>query len=207
MKINHRFSEVTGFVLAGGASRRMGQDKAAIRLGQESMVERQIRLLHGVCRSMAVIGPPSNFECLSVPVYSDELPGRGPLGGILTGLHRTRTEFNLFLGCDLPFLEARFLSYLCQQAVWSGADVTVPAARVQGLQTLTAVYRRRALPAIRASLAAGENKVRRFFPRVCCRVIAWREIARAGFPPYIFDNMNTLADYQYAKTMLAARGL
>ncbi len=203
-----RFLDVTGFVLAGGASRRMGRPKAALVLGGETMLERQVRLLGSVSRTVVVLGPAAGSGISEglirslvphgVPVIPDELPGRGPLGGIYTGLRRTRTEFNLFLGCDLPFMPARFLRALCEWALGSGADVTVPESPARGLEPLAAVYRRRALPIVRASLRRGQNKVTSFYPCVRCLVLRWPEIARSGFSARIFDNINTPEDYQRA---------
>ena len=203
-----RFLEVTGFVLAGGVSRRMGRPKPALVLGGETMLARQVRLLQAVSRSVTVIGPAAGSESLEaglrslaspdVPVILDRLPGRGPLGGIYTGLARTRTEFNLFIGCDVPFMEAHFLRYLCRRALRSAADATVPESHGLRIQPLVAVYRRRAVRAVRASLERGDNKVTSFYPRVRCLVIRWPEIARAGFSTRIFDNINTPEDYQRA---------
>ncbi len=208
------FLSITGFVLAGGASRRMGKDKSQLQLGDETMVERQLRLLRSVCHFIGVIGPLEKFKGLAilslpeeVPCWPDDMPGRGPLGGLLSGLRRTRTEFNLFLGCDLPYTQARFLHFLCERALAVEADVTIPQSRGHGLEPLCAIYRRRALGAIRTRLEAGENKVSSFFSRARCQVIPWREIARAGFAPRIFDNMNTPEDYQVAKAAIAARNL
>jgi molybdopterin-guanine dinucleotide biosynthesis protein A len=206
---------VTGFVLAGGRSRRMGMPKEKLVLEGETMLDRQIRLLRSVSRSAAVIGARAsggdsgNARLVGMsadapvtgdlPVISDVLPGRGPLGGIYSGLTWTRTEFNLFLACDLPFVNARLLRYIVQRALAGGADVTIPACREGEYQPLCAVYRRRARRAIRANLARGQNKVTGFFPRVRCRVIPWSEVARAGFPPRVFDNMNTPEEYDAAK--------
>ena len=208
-----RLLSVTGFVLAGGLSRRMGRPKAALLLGDETMLARQVRLLKSVSRSVAVAGRPAGFEVLEahgirsalggdVRLLPDELPGRGPLGGIYTGLAWTRTEFNLFLGCDLPFMETRFLRYLAAKALACGADVTVPESADGKLQPLAAVYRRRARAAVKASLESGENKVTRFYADVLCEVVKWPEIAHAGFPQRIFDNMNTPADYENAVRQL-----
>ncbi|HEV2495827.1 MAG TPA: molybdenum cofactor guanylyltransferase [Terriglobia bacterium] len=203
-----RYLEVTGLVLAGGASRRMGRPKAALVLGGESMLARQVHLLAAVSRTVAVIGPGEGSGKLAavraltpplVPVIPDELAERGPLAGIYTGLRHTRTEFNLFLGCDLPFMEARFLRHLCERALGSRADVTVPESAGHGLQPLVAVYRRGVVPAIRSSLERGNNKVASFYPRVCCAVLEWPEIARAGFASRIFDNINTPDDYERAR--------
>lgn len=214
--MTRRYLEVTGFVLAGGASRRMGRPKAALVLGGESMLACQVRLLAAVCRAVAVVGPAKDAAgALSwavraltpsdVPVIPDEVAGRGPLAGIYTGLRHTRTEFNLFLGCDLPFMEARFLGDLCERAIDSQADVTVPESRERDLEPLVAIYRRRAIRAIRSSLERRNNKVASFYSHVRCDVVPWPEIARAGFSSHIFDNINTPDDYERARRRLEAR--
>ena len=105
--MGRRFSSLSGFVLAGGESRRMGQPKPLLALAGETMIERQVRLLRSICRSVAVIGLSDGLPPVDVPSIPDVIRGRGPLGGIFSGLLRTRTEFNLFLGCDLPFVPAR----------------------------------------------------------------------------------------------------
>ena len=193
---------VTGFVLAGGSSRRMGRDKAKLMLGGETMVERQLRLLLSVCRSVAILGPPKNFEALQVIVLPDEFPGRGPLAGLYTALHWSSTEFNLFRSCDLPFMESGFLHFLCQRAAQNRADVTVPISRTRRPEPLAAIYRRRALSTVRQSLEAAKNKMSCFYSQVHCDRIRWSEITRAGFGPRIFDNMNTPEDFAAAKRIL-----
>ncbi len=197
-----RFLSLSGFVLAGGESRRMGTDKAKLVLGNETVLARQVRRLSAVCRFVTVLAPPSKFPELHVPVLPDVEPGRGPLGGLLTGLARARTEFNLFLGCDLPFVGERFLRWLALSSLSCPADAVVPGMKSGGSQPLCAVYRRRALPAVRASLASGENRVQAALSRLRRREIPWREIASAGFSARIFDNMNTPQDYETAKRMM-----
>lgn len=177
----------------------MGRSKAHLMLGHETMLERQIRLLRRVASAVAVLGPPEAFADLDVPAIPDELPGRGPLGGIYTGLLHSRREFNVFLGCDLPFMQARFLIYLCGRALASQADVTLPRTPVRGYQPLCAVYRKRALWAIRTNLDRAQNKISRFFSKVRLEVLEWPEIHRAGFSARIFDNMNEPEDYVQAQ--------
>jgi molybdenum cofactor guanylyltransferase len=198
--MRRRFENVTGFVLAGGASRRMGRPKAGLVLGDETMLARQVRLLGAVCRQVFIVGVAARSaggaDSLGVTILADKVPGRGPLAGIATALARTRTEYNLILSCDLPWMQAAFLRFLCRRAFEGTADVTLPVSRGGGDEPLCAVYRRRALWAIRATLAAGQGKVSRSFPRVRVERLAWPEIARASFAARIFDNMNTPEDYQ-----------
>lgn len=197
-----RILPLSGFVLAGGESRRMGRPKPLPELGGETMLERQLGLLRRACRSVAVVGAPSEVPVVVVPVWADELPGRGPLGGIYTGLMRSRMEYNLFLGCDLPFMETRFLHFSARLAIGEQSDVTVPEASDRRLQPLAAVYCRRIRGAIRARLDVAASKTSSFFHHIRCRVVRWPEIARAGFSPWIFVNMNTPADYEAAGRIL-----
>jgi molybdopterin-guanine dinucleotide biosynthesis protein A len=202
--VQRRYTEITGFVLAGGDSKRMGRSKAHLLIGHETMTERQILLLCSLCRSVAVLGPPEQFRSIGVPVFADRLPGRGPLAALYTGLLLTHTEYNLFLSCDLPFMRVRFLRYLCGRALGSCADVTVPESREHAFHPLCAVYRRRALWAIRTSLLAGQGKVSSFFRRVRRQVLTTGEIARAGFGSKLFHNMNTVEDYEAVKKWLVS---
>ncbi|MGH9328165.1 MAG: molybdenum cofactor guanylyltransferase [Terriglobia bacterium] len=198
--MHRRFLQVTGFLLAGGKSRRMGQPKQDLCLGRETMLSRQLRLLRSVTPNVAILAPPESIRTSGTPVHRDAWPGRGPLGGIYTGLIETRTEYNLFLGCDLPFMNAQFLRFLCRCALESPADVIVPRSPDHYLQPLCAVYRRSARKAVQARLLFGENKVDGFFPRVRVQVVRFEE--HSGLFGKIFTNMNTPADYQAARKLL-----
>jgi molybdopterin-guanine dinucleotide biosynthesis protein A len=203
-------TELTGFVLAGGASRRMGSPKHELVLGGETLLARTVRRAMRVARPVMVLGPPDRTRGLdaglAVRALPDELPGRGPLSAIHTGLSHTHTEFNLFLSCDLPFMEPRFLHYLAAIAHATGADVTLARTPREGYQPLAAIYRRRALPAVRRSLANGQNRITRFFRHVQLTVIDLPELARAGFRSSIFDNLNTREDYARAARRIDGSG-
>ena len=182
----------------------MGMDKARLPVGSESMVGRQIRLLCALCRTVAIIGPPDRFPEAGIQVYEDEIAGQGPLGGLYTGLCKARTEFSLFLGCDMPLMDARFLRYLCQQALVSQASATVPPRGAKGVYPLCAVLRRGVLSTVRASLAMGQKRLGRFFEKLQRRTISKAEFARAGFSPRIFYNANTPEDYEKVRRQFEA---
>lgn len=203
--VSARSAILTGFVLAGGTSRRMGRPKSSLLIAGETMLDRQIRLLRSLARRVVVIGGTSEFsKDFNVYRVPDVETDRGPLAGIYTALLQTRTEFNLILGCDLPFVNRRLLGYLATRAMAAGSDVTVPRSRDGRLQPLCAVYRRQARYAVQASLAAGNNKLRSFFPRVRCGAIPWRDLSCAGFRPSIFGNMNTPEDYEWVRKRFEA---
>jgi molybdopterin-guanine dinucleotide biosynthesis protein A len=203
-----RLDRLTGFVLAGGASRRMGCRKESLLIDGESMLERQIRVLRSVaCRVVVVGGPEGYLDQFDVPIVPDAVANRGPLGGIYTALLESRTEFNLVLGCDLPRVSPDLLVCLALRAMADGSDVTVPVSRDGHFQPLCAVFRRSLRYAVRTTLGLGENKLRSFFPRVHCTIVSWRELADAGFRAPVFGNMNTPDDYEYARRRIEGPGV
>lgn len=198
-----RFPNVTGFVLAGGASRRMGRPKRDLEIGRESMLSRQLRLLRRVCARAGVVGgvPRSDAGFF----LQDELAGCGPLGGILTGLAHTQTEYNLFVACDMPLLTAGFLRFLCARALEAPDLITAPASPGQRLQPLCAVYRRRARGLLRQALSHGARKTMDFCQRAGVRVIPWPEISRAGFLQEALTNVNRPGEFAAARRQALAR--
>jgi len=208
--MGHPLHELSAFILAGGASRRMGRPKHELMLDGESLLARTLRRARSVASPVTIVGPPERFRpstAFPVAILPDDLPGRGPLGAIYTGLRHARTEFNLFLSCDLPFMESRFLRYLASVAQDCQADVTLARTPHERDQPLAAIYRRRARAAVRRSLDRGQNKITVFLPWVKVRVMEWPELARAGFRLSIFDNLNSREDYGRAVLRLEGPGL
>jgi molybdopterin-guanine dinucleotide biosynthesis protein A len=146
-----------GFVLAGGRSTRMGQDKALLKLGGELLVARAVRKLSKVCAEVAIAGGGENLTQFG-RVIADEGAGRGPLGGIVAALEQSSFEWNLFLAVDAPFVPASVLKALLFEA--AGCRGVCVMARTQGvIQPLCAVYSSHALGVLRQELAAGRGKV------------------------------------------------
>jgi molybdopterin-guanine dinucleotide biosynthesis protein A len=202
-----RYSQVTGYVLAGGASRRMGRPKAGLTLEGATMLDRTARMLGSVCRKVVVVGESRVAPTVpDVKMLPDDRPGNGPLGGILSALGECSTEYALLLSCDLPYMSRRFLEYLLEVAVSQGAQVTVPQTADGRLQTLAAVYRRTCAGAFRARLACGDLKIAHAFRGLNCRLVSASELNRQGFSPCIFGNMNTPEDYAQALRQFALNG-
>ena len=148
-----------GFVLAGGRSTRMGQDKALLCLAGRSLLDLALDKL----RALPLTGAPRIAAARSdlsahAAVIGDLQPGCGPLSGIEAALAASAQPLNVFLPVDLPLLPPHFLLWMLQRAAITGAWVTVP--RVNGLpQPLCAVYHRDLLGHLGASLRAGDYKV------------------------------------------------
>jgi molybdenum cofactor guanylyltransferase len=190
-------ADLTAFVLAGGRSSRMGTDKAFLLLEGQTLVERALELARSLTEDVRIVGARDKFAAFA-PVVEDQYAERGPLGGIHAALSSTSSDFNLMLAVDLPFLQARFLHYLADEARAANAVVTVPKA-AGGLQPLCAVYRREFGLVAEQALSAGRNKIDTLFARVAVRIIEEGELVRFAFPATMFDNLNTREEWEQAR--------
>ncbi len=124
-------------------------------------------------------------------IYRD----RGPLAGIHAALRSTESDWNLVLSVDMPLMTPEFLSWLLQQARGADQLIVVPDA-LGGQQPLCAVYRREVLAAAEQALKGDDNKIGHLFDRVPTRILSESEIRTAGFTPEVFQNVNTVQDYE-----------
>jgi molybdopterin-guanine dinucleotide biosynthesis protein A len=131
-----------GFVLAGGASRRMGRDKALLPLGETTMIEKIAAAVRGAAGNVTLIGPLERYAHLGLTVIPDEIENCGPLGGLYTALRATKADWNVLVACDMPGVSEDFLKQLLEAAEASGADCLVPETGGK-LDPLCAVYHRR----------------------------------------------------------------
>jgi len=153
----------TGVVLAGGASSRMGTDKALVEVGGPPLVVIAARALidGGASRVVVVGGDATAFTALGLETLADLHPGEGPLGGIITGLRAASDPVVMILACDMPAIDGSTVAAIVAAlAAHPEADGAAPLVG-QRRQILTAAYRRRVLPVLEQAYAAGERAPRR----------------------------------------------
>lgn len=196
-----------GYVLAGGGSTRFGQDKALVEIEGAPMLSRMRALLSRVATEVHVIAPLQKYAALGITGVPDRWEGQGPLAGIITALMATTeggsAEWNLIVGCDMPFLTQEWLSYLLKRAVASGAEVVAPKS-VQGLEPLCACWRTSAALKLQRAFDSGTRKITEAMKQLPLEVVDesdWKRFDSAG---RLFWNMNTAADYDEAKRILEA---
>ena len=148
-----------GVVLAGGKSARMGTEKAALRIGGETLLARVVRRLRLALPEVSIIGP-SHLTALApgTPVFPDEFPGLGPLGGLATALAQVSSQYIFLTGCDMPFVEPALVSAMAAYALRS-PEVDVVALRTsRGIEPLHAVYGRACAPLVQERIAATDER-------------------------------------------------
>ncbi len=187
--------------MAGGRSRRLGQDKALLTAGGETLLARTVRRLGEVAAEILVMGPAQrSAQAPGTRVIPDTTPGEGPLPALAAALATMRGERLVAVATDMPFLNTALLTYLVERSV--EYDVVVPCAGGR-TQQLHAVYSRACLPFIEEQLAVGDRKIGRFFPRVRTLIVEEEEVRRLDPDLRSFCNINTVEDWQAAAAILA----
>lgn len=191
-------------IQAGGASRRMGRDKAQVLLGGRPLITHVLERAAPLGAEVIVTtNAPQAYAFLGgVRLVPDEQPGAGALAGLSTALQAARHERVLVLACDLPFVSVPLLEHLLRAA--PEADVVLPRWHGE-LEPLHAVYRRSCLGPIRRALSEGRQRMIGFHAWV--RVHTVEDDIVAGFDPQglTFFNVNTPDDLDLAERLLALR--
>lgn len=152
---------VSAFLLAGGASRRMGTDKAFLLVASgQTLLARQLALLTALTADVAVLAPPNKYTKLKVPVYADLRPDSGPLAAIETALVQAQSPWSLILAVDHAEVTCNWLAKLVARALASPSACITSATTPDSLSPLCAVWHKAALPAVQAALNSGNFRVR-----------------------------------------------
>jgi len=206
-----------GFVLAGGASSRMGRDKAQLVFGGKPLVERTLAILREAGLTATIAGARGPLEQLAHfgPVIADAEPGLGPLGGICTALASTSARLAVFLTVDAPFLPFGLIRFLLDHARLTSRSVTLASLGGKA-QSFPVVLDRSILPFLQSELGAGRAACMRAFLAAAAASgespsllpVEWLlqsgQVAHPGGLPvaHWFLNLNSAADLTIAERIL-----
>ncbi|MYD49899.1 MAG: molybdenum cofactor guanylyltransferase [Dehalococcoidia bacterium] len=198
---------VTGIVLAGGRSRRLGRDKAVETIAGQALIARVLDSLSHVTQELVVVVndherarelPLPDSVVTAVDIY----PDTGSLGGIFTGLTASSNRWGIVVACDMPFLNLELLEHLL--AFREGHDLVVPVIDHRPEPT-HAAYSKVCLPAIETRLRANDLKIAKFFDDVRAKYVSQRRVEEIDPGGLSFFNINTEEDLTRAR-MLAGEG-
>ena len=154
----HNKSNITGIVLAGGKSSRMGTDKALIRLNNQSFLEHVIYALKPLVDDILIISNNPNHRVLGYSRIPDLIVDAGPLAGLHAGLNHSQTENNLVLSCDVPLIQTSVLEFIIAN---NEEDKDVIQLEDKGRPIpLVALYKKRVAPYFFSLLNQGERTMR-----------------------------------------------
>jgi len=180
----------TGIILAGGKSTRMGEDKGLVFLDGSPMIAHVIEHLKEVVDEIIVIANNAEYQQFGFPVYSDLVMGKGPVGGIYTGLFYSKTEVNLCISCDAPFVSAPFLKWLLSRA--NSSNITLPRFN-ENVYQLIGVYKKSAFPIFKKNLNSDRLKLSKVNDEAGCAIV---DAGKSGLllREKEFSNMNRKSD-------------
>jgi len=192
---------LSGIVLAGGASRRLGVDKAGLTFGGHPLVEIIVQRLSAVCSEVIVAcGSQTAGKRPALPVrfVQDPIAGQGPLAGVQAGLTAAAADFCLVVACDMPFLNPALLAYMA--SLPRRYQALVP--RVDGRwHPLHALYGRSCLPTVESLLAQGGNSMEELLCHLDVRELSEEELRRHDPQALSLFNLNDAKDLQRAEAI------
>jgi molybdopterin-guanine dinucleotide biosynthesis protein A len=185
-------------ILTGGRASRMGgMRKATLRIGNRSIMERQLDVLREIASPIFAVTSAAGEPEGGLEIVRDRFPDRGALGGIYSAIDASPHERVLVVGCDMPFLSAPLLEYM------SGidADVVIPRT-VRGYEPLCAIYSRACADAIRTRIERGQLEASVMPDGVRVAEVGGQTLAEYDAHGLLFMNVNTPHDYERANTLL-----
>jgi molybdenum cofactor guanylyltransferase len=196
-------TEVTGVLLAGGKSRRMGEDKRYLVVGEQTLLERGLAVLRSIFQEVLVViaqdSPPLDID---VRVVRDLVPDCGSLGGLYTGLTQATTPYTFVVACDMPFLDPAVIA----QFTGRRATTDIVMAKLAGrLHPMHALYGKRCLPVVEQMIRTRQLKIQEMVSQASLRVRYVTEADLVAIDPSgrSFQNVNTPADLEAARSLLA----
>ena len=151
-------SEITGIILAGGRSSRMGTDKAFIKIGNRTLIENTYDLIKDYCSEILISA--NNHTGYSFPeqwIIPDDQQGLGPIGGIYSCLKRSGTVNNLVVAVDIPFINNGLIQFLLSNM--ADVELVVPITGKGKAEPLCAVYKKSVLPHLEKMVTELDLKV------------------------------------------------
>jgi len=185
---------MTGIILSGGKSSRMGANKAFLHVGGERLIDRTVRIFKEIFPEVILVtNSPLDYLDQDCTIATDIIKGKGPLGGIYTGLFHASHERIFMAACDMPFLNKAFIKHMMDHC--ADFDIVVPELP-DGLQPLHAIYSRRCLPAIKRLIDKDQLKITGFYKGL--KKLTIPEDVTKRFDPkgMMFINVNTEEDLE-----------
>ena len=189
---------VTGIILAGGKSSRLGRDKAWEDVGGQRIIDRVIGALQSSCDEVLIIGDrPERQNELSLPkciqYRSDELKGRGSIGGLYTGLKASDTLWSLVVACDMPFISRELIRFMLSIISKNRCDAIVPIINGR-YQPTHALYNSTCIPFIEKNISSGNFRMDSYFDEIYLEEISEDVINSIKGAELSFFNVNTEDD-------------
>lgn len=183
---------ISAFIIAGGKSKRFGQDKSMYLFEDKPLIRHVFDALAPVFPKISIIADDTDkYNFPDVKAYPDIIPALGPIGGIYTALHYADKGKIFICACDMPFLNSDFIEYMI--SVSHNCHITVPVVN-NYYEPLHTVYSADCLELIKKIIDSGDRKVISLFDMIEVRKVSEEEISYYDDPFKMFRNINYMED-------------
>ena len=148
--------QLTGIILAGGKSKRMGTDKAFIKLNGKTLLKHSIELIKPFCNSLLISSNNPDHEKFGYKIIPDKFPNCGPIGGIYSCLKKSEPDWSFVISVDSAFVEPEFIKFLISEI--NEFEAVVPI-HTKGKEPLIALYHKNCLVEIEKMIQSGDFKM------------------------------------------------
>lgn len=184
---------ITGLVLAGGQSRRMGQDKALLPYRNGSLLSHAVDALRPLCAPIFILSSHPQHHFPSTTTLPDAYPHTGPMGALLTGLEAMPTSWAAVFACDIPHFPAAFWQTLLEQQALFPDKQAILFSENERLQPLCSLFSRQAIPPLQAAIHAGNLRMIEIIRQLDTHILP-ANANLAGWTPNAFANWNRPED-------------
>ncbi|TDN96221.1 molybdenum cofactor guanylyltransferase [Sunxiuqinia elliptica] len=182
---------LSGIILAGGKSSRMGQDKGLVDFQGKRMVEYAIDLLSPYCDELLISVNQPGYENFGLKLVADQYPNFGPIGGLHASLKEAKNEWSLVVGCDMPFLTPEFVELLLSEQINTCGVVPV---HERGLEPMAAMYHNSLGPQLETYILKGSLKLQQVFRELPVSFVDVTDLLKQS--PKLFANLNHPSDLE-----------
>lgn len=181
-------------ILCGGKSRRMGLDKALLKAGNTTFLDRLLEEFNGFKNVYLSVRPEQSYEAEKAVYLTDENQNTGPIEGVRRILKESETEYVFICAVDMPFINCQTVEYL-KQFINGEFDAYVMEDET-GVHPLCGIYSRKMLPVLEKQIELGEFKIQNAFTKTAVKKVP---IAQTPLSKDILDNVNTIKEYELCK--------
>jgi molybdopterin-guanine dinucleotide biosynthesis protein A len=194
-------SNVTGVILAGGASSRMGSNKALLNIGNQTLIERVFTTMSALFSHVIIVtNTPQLYASLPCRKVADIYPGFGSIAGLQAGLDASSTERIFVVACDMPFLNAELIRMLCRNG--NEFDAVVPVNRFGLREPLHALYAKSALNSLQDAIERGDRSILNLLDKLRTNLVPNDQFSSIDGAEESFRNVNTRDEFARVTEMV-----
>jgi len=182
---------ISGFILAGGKSRRMGTDKALLTFQEEPLLVHMTKLIEPFCDNLAISGQNLDYSTFGIEMIPDLYSDCGPIAGIFSALKYSVSDWNLLVSVDVPFVNEELFLFLISNI--GEYDCVIPR-HASGVEPLIGLYHRRILPVIEEMIKSGDYRITNLLSKLNIQYLDCNNLIKKY--PRLFMNINRMEDYQ-----------